>query len=110
MEPLDQIQLCDKINIHSTSEKLTFLQNLWSDLNAFFHNMGDENIVCMGDFNIALTELDIVSGSPHPTSVCQEFHDFQKRMGFTDSWRLLHPNEKCFSWSRPNPPTARRLD
>ena len=31
-------------------------------------------------------------------------------MGFSDSWRFLHPDEKEFTWSRSNPPSAKRLD
>ena len=101
------------INVYSPCierEKLSFLNSLAAD---FLSHLGVElegNVICMGDFNIALHDLDIVSGSPHAPEIRNALRDFMYSLGFVDVWRQLHSSEKAYTWSRSRPPSARRLD
>ena len=92
------------------NEKKSFFDNLQGML---FNQLGDDmegNVICMGDFNVTINQLDIISGSAHRDDVRKAFIDAMNSLSLVDSWRLLHPTEKAYSWSRCNPPAARRLD
>ena len=101
------------INIYSpciSKEKIPFLDSL---LGIIVNSIGDDNwgnIICLGDFNIALNDLDVVSGGAHSDDIRQSFHKFIASLNLVDSWRCLHPQEKTFTWSRITPPSMRRLD
>ena len=100
------------LNIYSPCEdqqKIIFLDQLSAIIIQHISDIG-KDLVCLGDFNIALNEDDIVSGNPHRLDVREAFNNFIQSHSFTDSWRLIHPTEKNFTWSRNNPPSARRLD
>lgn len=65
----------------------------------------------LGDFNNVLdNKLDICAGLPHTEENVLNFNNFIDDMDLTDGWRLSHPDEKQYSWSRKTPFTARRLD
>ena len=101
------------VNVYSPceiSEKIIFLNKLQSDIIACLPDSCDENFICLGDFNIALTDLDIVSGCPHPKNICQHFKMFIDELNLYDAWRSFHKHEPCYTWSRSRPYTARRLD
>ena len=101
------------INVYSPCEqaqKIVFLDNLLAVIKSKVSDEFYGKIICVGDFNIALGDLDIVSGHPHGADIRQAFNAFIQSLGFVDSWRMLHPSDKEFTWSRANPPSARRLD
>ena len=91
-------------------EKIEFLGCLYSDIKRFVADEFLSNIICLGDFNIALQDSDIVAGQPHREAVRQSLNDFIQTLNLTDCWRILHPTEKVFTWSKQNPSSARRLD
>ena len=54
--------------------------------------------VCAGDFNIVKdNSLDIISGDKHNTEIVEKCNEFENDLGFTDTWRMLHPNEQLHS-------------
>ena len=60
----------------------------------------------MGDFNSVINnDLDIVSGNPHCTQDVQRFRQTMSRLNVIDVWRVLHADEKAYTWSM-----ALRLD
>ena len=65
----------------------------------------------MGDFNSVINnDLDIVSGNPHCTQDVQRFSQTMSRLNVIDVWRVLHADEKAYTWSKAQPFIARRLD
>ena len=102
------------INVYSPctgdNEKKDFINLLISTIKTHIPPELEGNIICIGDFNIAMNSNDIISGQQHSTAVCNQLRDGIQQVGLTDSWRLLHRDEKCHTWSRAAPPTARRLD
>lgn len=102
------------VNVYSPSdedkEKIKFLD----ELNKIVHDhIGDtdDHIIFLGDFNIAHSQLDVLSGNPHSLNTRQALSNFIAINDLTDTWRLAHPNEKNFSWSRGGTQTsAKRLD
>jgi exodeoxyribonuclease-3 len=70
----------------------------------------ENNLIVMGDFNVAPTELDIGIGEPNvkrwlrdgktaflPEEI--EMWNNIKNLGFVDSWRKQNPNENStYSW------------
>ena len=89
-----------------SQEKRTF----YGELVTHIETLLGENIVC-GDFNCVLSnDLDVVSGHPHAVNDIQCFHDMVLNCELNDVWRLYHPEEKVYTWSRKSPFTARRLD
>ena len=97
------------VNIYApniSSEKTDFFRALTDHLD----QLDGEKIVC-GDFNCVLdNKLDITSGNIHKVSDVMMFQNLTVNIGLNDVWRLFHPDEKEYSWSRKNPFTARRLD
>ena len=91
-------------------EKIEFLKQLYTTLLQHIDNLNDKNVICLGDFNIAIDNLDVVAGRPHAENVRRSLTDFLQNTGLTDSWRLFHPEERSFTWSRNNPPSSKRLD
>ena len=91
-------------------EKLSFLREIYTAINTYVEIQEDTNIICLGDFNISLSQLDIISGRLHKASVRDAFNNFILGQNLVDSWRMVHPEEKIFTWSKVNPPVAKRLD
>ena len=84
------------LNIYSPCEdqqKIFFLDHLSAIILQYISDIGND-LVCLGDFNIALNDADIVSGNPHRPDVREAFNNFIQSHSFTDSWRLLYPTEK----------------
>ena len=68
-----------------------------------------DNIILCGDFNcVASNKLDIITGNPHNEEVIAHFLKMSDSL--TDAWRYMHGEDKDYTWSRPNPFIARRLD
>ena len=100
-----------------------YLANVYSpnngvDKSVFFEQLQqllieykDDNLIVVGDFNcVSNNTLDIISGNPHRTIEVQAFNKMRTSLQLTDIWRVLHKDEKDFTWSRQNPFVARRLD
>ena len=101
------------VNVYAPCEngdKIEFLQFLSNTLSHYIDNEGLSKTICAGDFNIAVADLDIVLGLPHNKEIRNSLVNFLQRFNFTDCWRLLHPTEKAYTWSKSNPLSARRLD
>lgn len=88
------------------NEKKIFLDTLANYLN----NIEGEVILC-GDFNCVLdNDKDIISGEKHYQSNVEKFNDVISNYALNDTWRIFHPDDKEFTWSRKSPLIARRLD
>ena len=91
------------------SEKCTFLGDLSKKIKHIMEQADFVSIVCAGDFNIVKdNNLDIISGDNHNTVTVEKFNEFANELGITDSWRIMHSNEKLHSWRRGS--IVRRLD
>ena len=91
-------------------EKLLFLEDLNNAIKTYIDLQVDTNIICLGDFNIAANTGDVISGKMHTPTVRNALNDFVQGLNLYDSWRLVHPDENNFTWSRAYPYTAKRLD
>ena len=88
-------------------DKASFYQKLAEDMKKY----EDNNLIVVGDFNCTIDpELDIISGYPHNKAESESFKEAFNQLGLLDLWRIQHPTEKDFTWSRRNPFIARRLD
>lgn len=81
--------------------KLTFYKKLVKFLKENF--TPDESIIMLGDFNVALTDLDVydpellkdtIGTMPEERDALRELLSF----GFVDTYRHLHPTEPGFTW------------
>ncbi len=64
---------------------------------------GQKRIVLIGDFNIAHEEIDLARPKQNQKNIMftsEERSQIDKlvKMGFTDTFRQLHPNEKKYTW------------
>ena len=91
-------------------EKLLFLEELKNAISSHIDIQDDSNIICLGDFNIAINHCDVITGKMHTPNIRNAFTDFIQSHNLYDSWRLVHPDDKNFTWSRAYPHTAKRLD
>lgn len=92
---------------NNTKEKIKFFHKLTEKLSEF----NGKNVVLSGDFNCSLnSELDIISGQSHDESEIDALNETIDALNLTDAWRIHHPTDKEFTWSRSNPFIARRLD
>jgi exonuclease III len=87
--------------------KITFFKDLENTIMKYdLHN-----VIMMGDFNSVLNnKQDIISGNPHNTLEIKHFVNMVSTLRLHDCWRIIHPDEKDFTFNRLNPPVARRLD
>ena len=90
----------------TTTEKITFLEQL---TNALQDNETDYTWVT-GDFNIAMNVIDNVAGLPHPAKEIHKLKETIANLNLHDAWRCQHNNKTDYTWSRPTPFTARRID
>ena len=89
------------------SEKERFINKLYFVVSL----NNNDNIIVASDFNLVIdNKLDIISGEPHNRHHVKLFNNFINSSSLIDTWRLLHEDRKDFTWSRPRPFTARRLD
>ena len=103
------------VNVYCPCEngnKIDFLIKLQTDIISKLSPSELGNCIVLGDFNIAISPLDVISGMPHNINICNQFNIFIQSLSLKDTWRSLHPNEKCYTWLQPthNLPAARRLD
>ena len=97
-------------NVYTTNlkaEKKIFFDLIFENLNDF----EGSQVIIMGDFNSVINnDLDIVSGNPHCTQDVQRFSQTMSRLNVIDVWRVLHADEKAYTWSKAQAFIARRLD
>ena len=91
-------------------EKVKFYDNLYKCMNTALENEYD-TIIIGGDFNSVIdNSLDNISGAPHDAGETDLFQTFINNFDLCDTWRMLNPKTKDFTWHRKNPFIARRLD
>ena len=92
---------------NSSKENILFFQNLTEKLQKY----ENENLIVTGDFNCSINpEVDIISGNPHDKREVDTLKQTIRTLDLVDMWRIHHPLEKEFTWSRLNPFIARRID
>jgi exodeoxyribonuclease-3 len=81
--------------------KLSFLENLFFYLRDI--NASDEKIIIGGDFNVALTEIDVFDHKNLDGEIC--YHPLERQLmrkiinlGYSDVFRDLNHNISKFSW------------
>ena len=78
---------------------------------AHLGRLDTEHLIVCGDFNCILdSNLDLVSGAPHPKRKIELFQEAVAEVDLIDVWRMFNPEEKTFTWSINRPLVARRLD
>ena len=90
----------------TTSEKIAFLDQL---TNALQENESDFTWL-VGDFNIAMNEIDNVAGLPHSDKEIRNLKETIANLNLHDAWRCQHNDVTDYTWSKPTPFTARRID
>ena len=100
------------INVYAPciqQEKFAFLQHVTNMI--IKYRVVIENSICLGDFNMVMdNELDVISGNPHTKQSIENFKKFALNLDLKDAWRMGNPRRKEYTWSRPTPFVARRLD
>ena len=98
------------LNIYAPNlkkEKNSFLD----ELSSVISKINSQNIIIGGDFNIVSdNNLDIIAGEAHDADLVKKMCTLRDNHELGDTWRLQNPDKKDFTWSRPTPFTARRLD
>ena len=87
-----------------------FLNELNSVIDNYIPVQAGTNVICLGDFNISLSPLDVIRGRLHKPLVRNAFNALIQGNNLIDTFRLVHPEERIFTWSKVSPPTAKRLD
>ena len=91
-------------------DKMAHMNNLLDIITPLMGGENESNLICLGDFNVTLSDLDVIAGSGHSRDTVVCFNNFIQSLCVIDSWRLMHPSEKTFTFRRSNPTVARRLD
>ena len=90
----------------ASQERHQFKQDFLADLNTHLKKVlsSGRQIILVGDYNVAPTELDVydpIALSTESGFLPAEREWFRSlfQLGFTDTYRMLHPNEKDkYSW------------
>ena len=89
----------------STLDKVQLYRHVRSIIEE--QNKDDHPIILLGDFNSVMSnELDIITGAPHSHREMEALNQLAVDLDLQDSWRLLHPEDKEYTWSRNQPFTA----
>ena len=91
------------VNVYAPCEnpdKINFLKSLASTLDEMVPGLEESHLVLLGDLNISLTPLDIISGSPHSDNIRKSLAELIERFSFVDTFRLLNPDEKTYTWKK----------
>lgn len=92
---------------NDTQSKIKF----FNDIEKILLEKQIKNLILMGDFNSVLdNKMDIVSGNYHNEREIKKFNNLIESLRVHDVWRSLHIEEKDFTFNRPRPFIARRLD
>ena len=71
----------------------------------------DNYVIIAGDFNcIYDRNLDNMGGEPHPKIEIDSFNELMSATDMHDVWRIIHGDEKDFTYRRKIQSIARRLD
>ena len=100
------------LNVYAPNTS-TEVRQFFSDLTDIVNEIDVQRKIVCGDFNCVLdNDIDVISGEPHQVCLVEGFNNFVVNADLTDSWRMLNPNRKEYSWSRrrDNTLVARRLD
>lgn len=81
--------------------KLKFLESLEEYYSSLLKL--EEKIVIGGDFNVALTDIDVYDSNHLNDSVCFSLKERQAlrkfiSIGLNDCYRILHPTEEAYTW------------
>ena len=101
------------INVYSPCidhAKIMFFNDVNTKLGFYLNKYKSSNLICLGDFNVTLSDKDIISGEPHKKAVRDKANELLLNYDLVDTWRFMNGSTKEHSWSKSNPPTARRLD
>ena len=83
----------------------------YADLYRQLFEMDQSNVIIGGDLNMILSPLDKLGGKSTPLSVKAEVFTSLTESEYHDTFRLLHPDKRIFTWWRWNPkPIMCRLD
>ena len=72
--------------------------------------METDSVWVAGDFNTTLEQADNIAGLPHHKREIATFKDTLAHKDIFDVWRANNRDIKGYTWSRPTPFTARRID
>ena len=96
------------VNIYGPNEEEPVF---FADLYRQLFEMDQSNVIIGGDLNMTLSPLDKLGGQSTPLSVKAEVFTSLTESEYLDTFRLLHPDKRIFTWWRWNPkPIMCRLD
>ena len=72
--------------------------------------METDSVWVAGDFNTTLEQADNIAGLPHHEREVATFKNTLAHLDIFDVWRANNRDIKEYTWSRPTPFTARRID
>ncbi|MDD9331837.1 MAG: exodeoxyribonuclease III [Wolbachia sp.] len=86
---------------HIFEYKLKFFDNLRDRMSNLLKN--EELTIIAGDYNVAPDEIDVFDSNVMNGQVCFHIKEREKlrailNLGFTDAFRMSHPNRQQFSW------------
>ena len=103
--------LCNIYAPNDDNERIEFYNRLPTTINRYLDEVQLARTIFLGDFNCVVdNNKDIISGDPHPVEVVKSFNTFILDTELNDIWRIDNPHDSEYTWSRPNPFIARRLD
>ncbi len=104
-------EMCiDILNVYGPAVKAE-RSNFLSELQYIIEKLDNPNFVLLGDFNMYIEEkFDNVCGIAHDSAETKNFKKWVQNHQLTDAWRYFNQNKMDFTFSRPTPFVARRLD
>jgi exodeoxyribonuclease-3 len=84
-------------------EKLDYKMKVYNFLIDYLSQIKNRKIILTGDFNIAHQEIDLARTKENKNSIMFTPQERERitaiiEMGFSDSFRQFHPDEKKYSW------------
>ena len=94
---------------NADNEKRNFLRQIQECINKCPNN---SYVITVGDANLVLdNSKDVIAGNPHDSELVRSFNQLLTETDLFDIWRIMHDNEREFTWSNNRSPwIARRLD
>ena len=93
----------------TSTQKLQHFSDIRNIIEQYSRN--DHTLIVLGDFNTVMNnDLDVITGEPHNRRETTGLNQLVTNLDLHDSWRILNPDGKEYTWSRNCPFTARRLD
>ena len=91
---------------NTTTDKVNFLHQLQDKI----QEIETDSLWVASDFNIALEQTDNIAGRPHHEREVTTLKEMLAKLDIHNVWRTNHPDRKEYTWSKPTPFTARRID